>query len=108
MCDNYSTIILPPFKTQEMVKTLHTTVARSMCTFAFYQFKIKLINKAKESNINIIEKGEPFTSKTCGNCGCINYNLGTAEVFNCTKCHLKMDRDIGGARNILLRNIEYC
>lgn len=107
LCDNYSTIILPPFKTQEMVGNLRTDTARMMCTFAFYQFKTKLINKAKEYNINIVEKNEPFTSKTCGNCGNIKYDLGTAEIYNCKKCDLKMDRDINGARNILLRNIEF-
>ena len=68
----------------------------------------KLINKAKEYNIKIVEKGEPFTSKTCGNCGQLNYKLGTLEKFNCSKCNLSIDRDINGARCILLRNIEYC
>lgn len=108
LCDNFSAIILPPFKTKEMVSNLHTTTARMMCTLSFYQFKTKLKNKAKEYNINILEKTEPFTSKTCGNCGNIRYDLGSAEYYNCNKCHLEIDRDINGARNILLRNIEYC
>ena len=107
LCDNFSTVILPPFKTKEMVGNLHSTTARMMCTLSFYQFKTKLKNKAKEYNINILEKTEPFTSKTCGNCGNIKYDLGSAEFYDCRKCHLKIDRDINGARNILLRNIEY-
>lgn len=108
LCDNYSTIIVPPFKTQAMVKTLNSKVSRMMCTFSFYEFKTKLINKAQEYNINIIEKCEPYTSKTCGNCGIINYGLGTSEVYKCTNCDLEIDRDINGSRCILLRNLKCC
>lgn len=108
LCDNFDVIIVPPFKTKEMVGNLHSKTARMMCTFGFYQFKTKLINKAKEYNIRIVEKGEPFTSKTCGNCGNLNYNLGSSETYNCPKCNLIIDRDINGSRCILLRNIEYC
>lgn len=107
LCNTYSTIILPPFKTQEMVGNLRTETARSMYTFGFYQFKMKLKNKAKEYNINVVEKREPFTSKTCGRCGTIKHNLGTSEEYRCNKCGLHIDRDINGARCILLRNIKY-
>jgi len=107
LCETYSTIILPPFEVKEMVVNLRTEIARRMYTLGFYQFKTRLRNKAMEYNINVVEKREPFTSKTCGKCGNIKHNLGTAERYDCNRCGLHIDRDMNGARNILLRNIKY-
>ncbi|MFK0729908.1 MAG: zinc ribbon domain-containing protein [Gloeotrichia echinulata IR180] len=47
-----------------------------------------------------------FASKTCGNCGHINYKLGGKKVFKCPHCGSQMNRDVNGARNILLRALQ--
>jgi transposase len=47
---------------------------------------------------------EEYTSKTCGRCGELN-NVGKSEIYRCSKCLLVIDRDINGARNILIKNI---
>ena len=44
-----------------------------------------------------------YRSKTCGFCGYIHKKLGGSKVFSCPQCKTKLDRDINGARNILLR-----
>lgn len=106
ICDNYKSVILPPFKTQEMVGRLTNKVSRQMCTLSFYKFKQKLMSKAEETGIKINSLSEPFTSKTCGKCGNIKYNLGNADIYNCDKCGLEIGRDINGARCILLRNLH--
>ena len=49
---------------------------------------------------------EEYTSKTCTNCLKINYNLGSDKTFKCPNCSLIIDRDVNGARNILLKNWE--
>src|SRR5690606_28489903 len=46
---------------------------------------------------------EHFTSKTCGNCGFLNFTLGQKKIFSCPQCSIEMDRDVNAARNILLR-----
>ena len=51
----------------------------------------------------VIECKEYWTSKTCGQCGVVNKKITTQEVFSCRKCGFECDRDINGARNILLR-----
>jgi transposase len=48
---------------------------------------------------------EPYTSKTCGNCGTLNKQLGSGRMFKCNFCKYKKDRDINAARNIFLRAI---
>ena len=48
---------------------------------------------------------ESFTSKTCTRCGWLNQSLGKSKTFVCKNCDLNIDRDINGARNILIKNI---
>ena len=60
--------------------------------------------KSKEYfGCNVLEVTEEYTSKTCGKCGFINKKLGANKIFNCNKCKLQIDRDLNGARNILLK-----
>ena len=46
---------------------------------------------------------ESGTSKTCGDCGAWNANLGFAKTFECHECGLRIDRDMNGARNNTLQ-----
>ena len=50
---------------------------------------------------------EYWTSKTCGCCGKLNKALKGSSVFRCIseKCGFVADRDLNGARNILLRQM---
>lgn len=101
---NYSRIINPPFKTSKMVSNLHSKISRNMNTLSFYEFKIKLKKKCLEYDIDLIEKDEHYTSKTCCKCGSINHNLGSNKIFNCSKCKMIMKRDIVGSIGIMLKN----
>ena len=107
LCDTYKTIILPPFETQKMAGNLRCKISRNMYTLSFYEFKQKLVNRCKEYNIRLLHLSEPFTSKTCGKCGKIKKNLGNAKEFKCSFCNIRIERDINGARNILLRNMKH-
>jgi transposase len=57
----------------------------------------------KDNKSNLIVQEEQFTTKTCGNCGCINENVGSNKIFKCDKCNLIADRDFHAARNILIK-----
>jgi len=107
LTDNFKGIILPPFETKNMVGKLSSKVSRSMYNLSFYKFRTKLKSKAKEKNVKVYEFTEPYTSKTCGKCGKINYDLEGSRIFNCSNCDLITDRDINGSRNIFLRNIPF-
>ena len=50
---------------------------------------------------------EAFTTKTCGLCGTINHNVAASKIFECVEptCGVHIDRDVNGARNILLREL---
>ncbi|CAG8815666.1 3226_t:CDS:2 [Gigaspora margarita] len=86
LLDHYETILLPEFRTSNMVKRknrkIRSKTARAMLTW-----------------------GEEYTSKTCGNCGFIN-NIKGAKRFSCSSCKISIDRDFNGARNILLKYLS--
>jgi putative transposase len=100
---NYKVILLPEFKVKRMLPGLNKYVRRSMLDLAHYKFKLRLAQKASETSSKIIICNEAYTSKTCTGCGDINDSLGKKKTFTCPSCDLCIDRDINGARNIMLR-----
>lgn len=108
LCRNFDLIIIPRFETQGMIRRgqrrINSATARKMVTWAHYRFRQRLILKAREyPNCHILIVTEEYTSKTCGRCGRLNPNLGGKEIFRCSNCDLEIDRDINGARNILIK-----
>lgn len=82
-----------------------------MVTWSHFKFRQRLFQKAEETSHCIVhEVTEEDTSRTCGNpdCGRINYKLGGNKTFVCVYCNWTIDRDMNGARNILLKNVEKC
>ena len=105
---HYDIILLPTFETSKMIQgnKLSKLSKRIMNMFSFYEFKLRLKFKCEMHHKQLIMVNESFTSKTCGCCGELNQGLGSSEVFECSSCQVKMDRDAQGARNILLRNLR--
>ena len=105
--EQYHTVLLPEFQTQNMVKKgqrkIKSKTARAMLTWSHYRFRQRLLNKTREYPwCKVILCDEHYMSKTCGNCGNIQ-NIGGSKVYKCKNCRVEMDRDVNGARNILLR-----
>ena len=107
---NYSRIYLPSFESQEMMKKMCSAVNRDFQTHSHYKFKMRMKEKCEERGVNLRIVTEEYTSKTCGLCGNIKYNLGSAKVYKCNKCNVSYDRDVNGARNILIKclNEDIC
>ena len=112
LCRSYRVILLPSFRTSQMLwnkdgkRPLRRKTARAMATWAHYRFKQRLLNKAREFPwCRVIICDEHHTSKTCGRCGAIHNGLGSNKEFKCPQpdCDFVLDRDINGARNILIR-----
>ena len=105
LIENYDTIILPDFRVSQMIgsRKLSKITKRLMCMFSFFSFKEKLKYKCSYYNKNLIIVDESYTSKTCGNCGCLNDVKGS-EVYDCIHCDSTFDRDVNGSRNIFIKN----
>lgn len=106
---NYKTILLGNMSTKGICsKTngLKKEVKQICYHLSPYTFRRRLIEKAQEYNSEVFVIKERDTSRTCGNCKRIKYDLGKAEVFRCNYCHFVINRDVNGARNIMLRHLE--
>ena len=102
----YSYIMLPIFESQEMVrKNKITRINRDIIQYQHYKFQQKIIHKATSRGGKVDICTEEYTSKTCGLCGTIN-NIGSTEQYICSECNNILDRDINGARNIMIKRIK--
>lgn len=102
----YKLVILPEFKVKEMLPDLNKYVRRSLLDLSHFKFKLRLAEKTSETGTKLLISNEAYTSKTCTSCGKLNYELGNSKTFNCPSCNLKIDRDVNGARNIMLRVLK--
>jgi putative transposase len=111
LCANYDVILLPAFRTSEMVaraeRVIGPKTARHLATWSHYRFKQRLLFKRQEYPwCKVVICTEEYTSKTCGVCGALNHGLGTSKHFQCPSCHASLDRDVNAARNILLKHMS--
>jgi putative transposase len=108
LLSNHRIVLLPKFQTSWMVKRgrrkIGSKTARAMLTWSHCKFQERLKFKAKEypwSRVYIVD--ESYTSKTCTRCGNVKYALRGEKTYRCDKCRLVIERDVAGARNILIK-----
>lgn len=105
LTDNFDTILLPSFETRQMsnraTRSIGRRTVRSMLTFAHYKFKQFLKWKAHCTGKQVVDCSEAYTSKTHPQTGIIR-NIGSAKWIKLTDGSMA-DRDLIGARNIMLR-----
>jgi len=106
LCMNYKHVYIPKLNFHTFPR-MRKKQRSKMSLLNHASFIDKLVEKQKEfpwCNIQVV--GEAFTSKTCTNCGYIKYNLHSNKLFSCDECNIQIDRDINGARNILLKSLS--
>jgi len=70
-----------------------------------YRFRQHLIHKANEYGCKVDVITEEHTSITCTKCGKISNKYDYREK-ECENCGYKIDRDVNGSLNILIKNIK--
>jgi len=102
---NHDVILLPHFETQNMVckekRKINTKTVRSMLGLAHYQFKKTMEWMCLKYGKVFISVNEAYTSKIMSWSGAVKENLGGSKTIS--DGLIRVDRDINGARNILLR-----
>ena len=111
LTDEYDTILLPKFETQKMTKRdengkrqLPSHVSRDANLLSHYRFKQMLKSKCELSGTILIECNESYTSRTCGKCGHL-CKPDRSKMKTCEQCGATCDRDVNGARNILIKHL---
>ena len=84
--------------------TMGRSNVRKLYAWSHYKFQQRLLCKAEELCCDAYVVNEAWTSKTCTACGHIHHKLGASKTFECPSCGVVLDRDVNGARNILLKN----
>jgi putative transposase len=106
LVDNFDVILLPTFETSQMVgkshRKLRSKTVRAMLTYAHYQFKVRLKNKALEFGKKVVDVCEAYTSKTVSWTGEVK-NVGGSRVIR--SGGITLDRDLNGARGIFIRSL---
>jgi len=109
LCLNFDEIYLGKLSTKAITlnKKSNLCAFEKLYTYAISHFKFFTIlkNKCEEYNVKFKLVNEAFTTRTCGKCCELNNNIGSSRIFNCSKCNIIIDRDLNGARNILIKHI---
>ena len=111
-CENYNNIVIPKLDIKSLTKRVkkdyggHSkkskNMIRNMKCLSHGEFIERLRTKASSmKNVRVHIVSEEYTSK----CGILNGKLGSSKIFDCGNCGISIDRDVNGARNILLKNI---
>lgn len=103
---NYKMILIGNFSTKSMGETkMNDMVKRIANLYNIFDFKQKLKYKCFNSQTKYKEINESYTSKCCSCCGYYKKNLGGSKVYICNNCKKVIDRDVNGAKNIMMRSI---
>lgn len=102
---NNDAIFLGDIKSHDIVKKgKNKTVNREFNDMRFGVLKQRLMYKASLCGVHVVLIPEPYTSKTCSKCGCIN-EVGGNKNFVCVECSLSADRDANASKNIFMKAI---
>lgn len=83
-----------------MMKNRH--LSKAISKQKFYEFRIKLISKCHQNNIEVRLSNRFYaSSKTCSCCGSIKKDLKLSDrVYKCSECGLEIDRDLNASINL--------
>ena len=109
LCSKYSTIIIPHFGINSMVRSneISSNTKNELLALSHATFRSRLISKAELRACTVlVPSNECATTKTCGICFSENDAVGSNEIFRCDKCGLVAGRDTNAARNIFIRQLQ--
>jgi len=108
LVSQYDVIFLPTFETKKMSnkhkRNIRRVTTRQMLDLNHYQFKQRIKWYADKYGKHIVDCNESYTSKILSWSGEVDNRLGGKKVI--TDGIIKVNRDVNGARGILLKQIS--
>lgn len=110
LCGRYDDIMLPKFNSRAAVRFLGPTTTRQMLRWSHYEFRQRLLHKARSMGVQVHLVSEHQTTITCGRCFHIEASMrkNPTKWFECRRCGYAIDRDANAARNVVIMNAERC
>lgn len=109
LLDSFDVVVIPPFAAGRMAskvnRKLRNKSVRAMLGLGHSKFRARLQSKAAQESKTVLIQDEAYTSKTCSWSGEIIQNLGGRKRVRGSD-GISVDRDVNGARNIMLRALE--
>lgn len=113
-CKNFENIIIPKLDTTSLIRKIKRTyyfkkgsdMIRKMMIISPNKLVDRIIYKASQYKRNVYVRTEEYTSMTCGCCGMLKRDLGTKKIYICMNCRAIIDRDVNGARNIMIKALS--
>jgi putative transposase len=95
----YTSFAVEDLHIQNMVK--NHRLAHSIQNASWNRFIQMLSYKAESAGMKVIKVDARNTSKECSNCGNIQEMPLSIREYNCSRCGIRLDRDINASINIL-------
>ena len=100
---SFDNIYIGKLNTKKILSKNNVTITRRtkrmVGVLSPYLFRQRLIHMGHKYGSNVVEVSEYLTTKTCSNCGMINY-IGKSKIHKC-RCGMTADRDENSAKNHL-------
>ena len=105
MINKYDGFCLEDLSVEDMLKDKH--IACSVGDASFREFSRQLEYKSNWNGKHFVKIDRWFPStKTCSECGNVQYVERSAKVYKCRKCGLSIDRDFNASLNILSEGLR--
>lgn len=109
LTDHYKDVVLGNLSTKQTGENdyLNKMTKRIGSRMRLYVFRERLKYKCAITNTKYLLVNEAYTSKLCSMCGeYYNKNLNNKKTYNCEICKKTIDRDLNGARNIMISSCK--
>lgn len=107
LTSTYNAIIIPIFKVKEMMskrRKLNKKSKQHLSLWSHFQFRRRLKDRARLTGSKVYVVTEEYTSRTCTKCGHL-CPKSSSKLKSCECCSQVIDRDLNGARNILMKSL---
>lgn len=106
LLENNDIIYFGDIKSHNIVKgNKNHTLNRTFNDIKLFILKQRLKYKASLYQKIVYFINESYTTKTCSQCGTINNNVGSKEIFNCSCCNVTIGRDLNASKNIIMKGL---
>lgn len=106
LVNEYGTIVFEDLKIQQMLQNGFKSLNKSVGDAAWNQLVRYTTYKAESAGRSVILVDPRNTSKMCSRCGQLVEKELSDRVHKCSRCKLRLDRDINAAINILRLGLQ--